>query len=66
MHEQASVHNAAMISFLRPVAFTVGTKSSSSHALIDVRSIGLASVSTSVIWWIVGWLVPVATLTVAS
>lgn len=38
-----------MISFLRPVAFTARTKSSSSHALIAVRSIGLASANTSVI-----------------
>src|SRR5262245_48230743 len=43
---QVSVHSAAMISFLRPVAMTALTNSTSSQALIEARSIGSMLLST--------------------
>src|SRR2546423_3143241 len=60
-----SVHCTVMISFLRPVASTAWRNSTSSQALICVRSISLLSVSTSLSAGMVG-PDPLATLTVES
>src|SRR5260370_23251475 len=57
--------NALTSSFLRCVAFSAAYKSSSAQALTVVRSIGSPG-TMSVIWVIIGWLMPVLTLTVES
>src|SRR4029077_13917968 len=61
---QISVHSAQMISFRRPVARTAARKSGSSHALVEVRSIGGLFASTSASGGSVGWPRPVFTLMV--
>lgn len=61
---QASVHNAVMMSFLRPVALTAAANSTSSQAMIVVRSSGSIPVRTFCSSGIVGLFTPVLTLTV--
>src|SRR5450755_2760177 len=65
-NKQASVQSAAIINFLRLVAFTASRKSISSHALIVVLSYEGKSFTSFAICGIVGPFIPVFTFTVET
>src|SRR5450755_3422462 len=65
-NKQASVQSAAIIIFLRLVAFTASRNSVSSQALMVVLSYDGKSFTSCAIWGIVGPFIPVFTFTVET